>query len=333
MTISTTYPGVYVQELPSLVHNVLPAPTSIAVFVGYSNPYFPNAPFNKAIQLFSFADYQAQYGGFFYAWWLPDYLGWAVNQFFLNGGTTCYVVALQTSQAPQASASANLSASGDTISFSALQPVDDRSGSSLQGLPMSVKISNLTTTTVTDDTADYVVTYGPAPNSTYAVVETYRQVTLANLASPTTNPLLASKLVSVTVNPNPPTGLGLDLGASSATLALTYGTEPTTSGAISASDFTTVFQDYQPLDTVPVFNILAVPGMDYFNTANSGLISQAIAFCERKRAMFVIDTPSSSDTTDHFDAKDLVQNTSNITSMPTSINAAVYYPWLQITHP
>ena len=39
MTVMTSYPGVYIQELPSLVHTITPAPTSIAVFVGYTHPF------------------------------------------------------------------------------------------------------------------------------------------------------------------------------------------------------------------------------------------------------------------------------------------------------
>jgi hypothetical protein len=89
MAVTTSYPGVYIQELPSLVHSITPAPTSVAVFVGYTHPFAtPAANYLNAIQLFSFADYQANFGGLFYWPWLPDYVGQAVYQFFLNGGQT-----------------------------------------------------------------------------------------------------------------------------------------------------------------------------------------------------------------------------------------------------
>src|ERR1039457_4905314 len=99
MTVTTSYPGVYIQELPSLTHSITPAPTSIAVFVGYTHPFLtPQANYLKAIQLFSTADYQANFGGFFFSPWLPDYMGQAVYQFFLNGGPSCYVVGLPAVQ-------------------------------------------------------------------------------------------------------------------------------------------------------------------------------------------------------------------------------------------
>jgi uncharacterized protein len=135
MSVTTSYPGVYIQELPSLVHNIQPAPTSIAVFVGYTNPFFSSplfptqyGQFGQAVQLFSFADYQANFGGFFYSPWLQDYVGQAVYQFFLNGGQTCYVVGLrgQTYYQGTAPSSAEVlaaTASVGGITFTALQPV------------------------------------------------------------------------------------------------------------------------------------------------------------------------------------------------------------------
>jgi phage tail sheath protein FI len=133
MTVTTSYPGVYIQELPSLVHSIQPAPTSIAVFVGYTHPYAtPPANYKTAIQLFSFADYQANFGGLFYSPWLPDYVGQAVFQFFQNGGPTCYVVGIKaqtylTGSAKIAPAEgteiANATAVIGGITFTALQPV------------------------------------------------------------------------------------------------------------------------------------------------------------------------------------------------------------------
>ena len=38
MPITPTYPGVYIEELPSSSHTILAAPTSITAFVGYTHP-------------------------------------------------------------------------------------------------------------------------------------------------------------------------------------------------------------------------------------------------------------------------------------------------------
>ena len=94
MSVSLSYPGVYIQELPSSSHAIVPAPTSIAVFVGYSHP-FQTQSFNVAQQCFSFNDYQTYFGPLFSSGLVDASLPRAVYNFFLNGGSTAWVVGLQ----------------------------------------------------------------------------------------------------------------------------------------------------------------------------------------------------------------------------------------------
>ena len=103
-----TYPGIYIEELSSNAHTIAAAPTSIAVFVGYTHP-FKTRQFNKPIQIFSFTDYQRYFGGFFRNEYfrcrgsLFGDVAQAVNQFFLNGGSRrAYVVGLLSQKATQA---------------------------------------------------------------------------------------------------------------------------------------------------------------------------------------------------------------------------------------
>ena len=59
MTVTTSYPGVYIEELPNLTHSIVPSPTSIAVFVGYTHPFLtPAANYKTAIPVASAADYR-----------------------------------------------------------------------------------------------------------------------------------------------------------------------------------------------------------------------------------------------------------------------------------
>src|SRR5215472_5703215 len=121
MPVRPTYPGIYIQEAPSAVHTITPAPTNIAVFIGYTHPLKTKpANFGKAVQIFGFPDYQREFGGFLrsraYAiagasQWITNRtvnyadpltapelsfgdMASAVSQFFLNGGTQAYVVGL-----------------------------------------------------------------------------------------------------------------------------------------------------------------------------------------------------------------------------------------------
>ena len=64
MPVSYSYPGIYIQELPLSTHTITPAPTSITAFVGYTHPW-KTAAFNTAVQLFSFSDYEANFGGLY----------------------------------------------------------------------------------------------------------------------------------------------------------------------------------------------------------------------------------------------------------------------------
>jgi phage tail sheath protein FI len=94
MSASYSYPGIYVQELPSSSHAIVPAPTSIAAFVGYSHP-FKTQSFNTAQEIFSFNDYVTYFGPLFSSGVIDASLPRAVYQFFLNGGSSAWVVGLQ----------------------------------------------------------------------------------------------------------------------------------------------------------------------------------------------------------------------------------------------
>src|SRR5215470_13272398 len=81
-----TYPGVYIEEIPSAVHTITGVATSIAAFVGWA----PAGPTRKATLVQSFSDFANQFGGLD----SRSLLGYSVNQFFGNGGQQAYIVRL-----------------------------------------------------------------------------------------------------------------------------------------------------------------------------------------------------------------------------------------------
>jgi phage tail sheath protein FI len=83
---SFTYPGVYIEELSSGQHTITGVATSIGAFVGWA----PQGPVTEATLVESWSDYVAQFGGLDTRSWL----GYAVNQFFANGGSECYIIRL-----------------------------------------------------------------------------------------------------------------------------------------------------------------------------------------------------------------------------------------------
>jgi Bacteriophage tail sheath protein len=84
MPVVPTYPGVYIEEIPSGVHTITGVATSIAAFIGYTE----QGPVDEAVHIFSFADYERAFGGLT----VDSPLSYAVQQFFTNGGTEAYVV-------------------------------------------------------------------------------------------------------------------------------------------------------------------------------------------------------------------------------------------------
>jgi phage tail sheath protein FI len=342
MTVTPTYPGVYIEELPSTSHTITPAPTSVAAFVGYTHPlktkHAGTTP-SPAIELFSFSDYQNNFGGFFNSPWLPDYVGRAVFQFFLNGGSTAYVVGLTDLSYVAATAQIK---SSPPITLTAREPVGIGSGASAVGIPMQVTISNLQTTEVTDDTADIVITYG-------SQVETYRKVVIGTLydQSPTQPGRLAqSALVTVAAPSSPPTSYplsGSPLGAGKTTIPFTYASPlPTSYSSISSpaglQAIGAVFTDNFPLDKVPIFNLLVIPGI-----TDPNVLAEGVAYAERKRAFYIMDSPPNWDVdTQATDAPPPSSPPSSLESpldglqflpVPVSTNAAIYFPWLKTTDP
>jgi uncharacterized protein len=79
-----SYPGVYIQEVPSGVRTVTSVSTSIAAFIDF----FKQGPVNEAVQIFGMTDFERIYGG------LDDRSegSYAISQFFLNGGSEAHVV-------------------------------------------------------------------------------------------------------------------------------------------------------------------------------------------------------------------------------------------------
>jgi uncharacterized protein len=304
MPVTTSYPGIYIEELPSNAHSVTAAPTSITVFVGYTHPFKTQAAFGAAVRIFNFADYEREFGGLFASASLDSSVAYAVQQFFLNGGSDAYVVGLKPQyrdagpgawhDIPQPTVTIG------TIVFTALEPTDR--------LPMFVTISN-----VSGATGDLVIAYASR-------IETYRNVSLDATSSDFIETRLAnSTLVQVTAGGG---GYGSSMPtASSVPVPMNY-PAPGLLTTFDSADFTAVFQADTPLDKVDVFNLLVIPGV-----ADNGIWSAALAFAERKRAFVILDPPqdaaadaSSSPLPTIGDEMDAI--------VPKSQNGAIYFPYL-----
>lgn len=86
MPVQPTYPGVYIEEISSGVHTITGVATSITAFLGRAK----RGPVNKPVTIESFSDFDRIFGGL----WLESTLGYAVKDFYLNGGNLAVIVRL-----------------------------------------------------------------------------------------------------------------------------------------------------------------------------------------------------------------------------------------------
>jgi len=91
--VQVSYPGVYVQEIPSGVHTITGVSTSIAAFLGRTM----KGPLDRAVRCLSLSDFYRSFGQKPHP---QSDLGGAIRLFFTNGGTDCYVVRLAAGALP-----------------------------------------------------------------------------------------------------------------------------------------------------------------------------------------------------------------------------------------
>jgi phage tail sheath protein FI len=156
---SLTYPGVYVEEIPSGVHTITGVATSITALVGRA----ARGPVNKATTINNLGDFQRIFGGL----WISSMLGFSVGDFFANGGTQAIIVRLYHADPGSPSASPPVAAPETTavltvgaMQFSASSPgmwgndlrvvIDLNNVSADVAASLGVAVADLFNLTVTD---------------------------------------------------------------------------------------------------------------------------------------------------------------------------------------
>jgi phage tail sheath protein FI len=86
MPAALTYPGVYIEEVSSGVHTITGVATSITAFIGRAL----RGPADEPITINNYGDFERVFGGL----WLDSTLGYAVRDFYLNGGSRAIIVRL-----------------------------------------------------------------------------------------------------------------------------------------------------------------------------------------------------------------------------------------------
>lgn len=309
MPVTPTYPGLYIEELPSNAKTITAAPTSITVFAGYTHPFKTKA-FGKAVQIFSMTEYEREFGGLYASGVVDASVAYAVNQFFLNGGSNAYVVGLAARQRDAASADLGAIPQGTvtvgTVRFTAREPIDQ--------VAMNVTVDNLASASAI---ADVTIAYG-------ARAETFRAVSLNPANADFIDKRINGFSSLVTVAPS-----GGAYGATftaGSRIAFTQTLNAAFATSFSPSDFTAVFQADSSLDKVPIFNLLCLPGI-----ADTAVWSAGLNFCERKHAFAILDPPRQAAADDSLAPVPKIADA--ITALPKSTNGGLYFPYLKAPDP
>ena len=160
MPIAPTYPGVYIEEIPSGVRTITGVSTSVTAFVGSTK----KGPINEAVRCLSLSDYERSFGGLD----ATSELSYAVRQFFLNGGSQAWVVRL-AKNALAATATLHNEQSQNVLALAALD--EGKSGNYIE-----VRVDHRTANPAS--TFNLTLNYTSPDNPVENVTETYQNLSM-----------------------------------------------------------------------------------------------------------------------------------------------------------
>jgi uncharacterized protein len=349
MPVTLSYPGVYIEELPSGTHTITGVATSIAAFVGWA----AQGPADQATLVQSWSDFANQFGGLD----ARSYLGYAVNQFFGNGGQQAYIVRLTSGASPASITITGLDlysvpvyplTSPPTLSYVASITTSVAKGAA--GLLLSAANPG-------DWGNNYAVNIQPTPNQGTPHIGRFGLSVLYIDPTGQAKPVAVESFPNLSLDTNDPRYVVniineqshlITAGINGSGLTITNDpTKPATAyvqlqgggpGAVlaptSTKDSPGAFEmalnldglsgdtGVHHLDKVPLFNLLCVPG-----EIDPATISELQAYCVSEHAFLIVDSQSN-------DTFVSLQNgpDSRITGS-NSTNSAFYFPWINVFDP
>lgn len=275
MPSALTYPGVYVEEIPSGVRTITGVATSIAAFVGAAR----RGPTDEPVTINSFADYERIFGGLS----VDSTMSYAVRDFYLNGGSQAIIVRLSNGTA------ATFNAIGG-LALSAKNP-------GVWGESLRVRI--------THNAADATLYNIVIRDTATGTEERFINVSNSHASPRSPDKVLGqgSTLVDVTAlpanNTSPPAHVPVPSGdpfannapPNSFTQANTDGDEGGPLGDANYQGNLVQKTGIHALRNTDIFNLLCLPPMSRANDVGN-VLSAALALCVERRAMLLVDPPN-----------------------------------------
>jgi phage tail sheath protein FI len=338
MPTTFTYPGVYVEEIPSGVRTIVGVSTSDTAFVDF----FPRGPMERPVRITGMEDFNRRFGGLH-----PDSeASYALAQYFLNGGQIAWVV--RVSGGPELSP-AELAFGGGGGSPASARLVLEAANPGGWGKNLQAAIDHQTRDPSNTHEFNLVVRELDDADTPKAVVasEIHR-----NLSTETTSARNAKAVVnqesalvrvtSIGAGPRPPeshAGVGVtgsdvigdvdDEADVFTTFGAPAGGGEVTDGLVPDRDaFTRGFAALQAL-APEIFNILCIPAASNLDQGtHAAVVADAAKLCRDKRAFLIVDLPSDVDTLDGLEAW-VADHGDNLRTK----DAAVYFPRIEIADP
>jgi uncharacterized protein len=333
MPVTPTYPGVYIEEVPSGVRTITGVATAITAFVGRAL----RGPIDEPMIINSYADFERIFGGL----WADSSLGYAVRDFYLNGGSQAVIVRLYHADPGDPSATppvspprtkARLNAGGFALEAASpgewgnyLRARVDHVTRPLQPGEAADSLFNLTVrddkTGITEIFRNLSITAGH-PHQADKVLQNESQLVRAS-APPSTLP---------TAHPRPSAGQDPMADNTPATNSKVSAADVASNGReLHRDDFIgagkeAAKQGLYALDNTDLFNILCLPPYLSTGDVDSALLGEAGTYCERRRAMLLIDPPTD------WQTKDTARTGVGLIDT-TSKNAALFFPRLRQPNP
>jgi phage tail sheath protein FI len=318
MSVQPTYPGVYVQEIPSGVRTIIGVATSITAFIGSAL----KAPANQPVTINSFSDFERTFGGL----WVKSMLGYAVKDFYLNGGSQAIIVRVENGATPS---TINLPTIGSPLGTLVLKAASNGSwGNSLKvsvnyqtkDADSAVPDKRLFNLTVFEDidggvkeTFLNVSTNVNDPRFVTRVLQQSSVLVRVNGVVPANRPV-----ASVPLNP-PGSGFSAVAAAGGSdgvdlTAAQYLGSEVNKTGIYA-------------LKNVDLFNLLCIPPPIRGGDTDVQVYKQAMKLCVSKRAVLLVDSPSAWEASAANAPANAIAGLGALgLNGPDSRNAALYFP-------
>lgn len=368
MPVTPTYPGVYVEEIPSGVRTIVGVATSITAFIGRTL----RGPTDKSIMINNYGDFERIFGGL----WVESSLGYAVRDFYLNGGSQAVIVRLyhadpgdpqanppvpgKPSKSKVTAGSVQLEAAYEGKWGANLRAIVDTNVSDEVAQRMGLTKADLFNLTVRDAgpngiTERYLnVSYKDSPRRVDKILEAESRLVRWDSASPldpNNPPAITADSDAVTkaekdladkkkAVPQVPA----DIAAAETALnnakkamedAVSDGLALTKAGDFTPNNAQTDKKGLYALEQLfardGLFNLLCIPPYLASGDIDPALISDAASYCEMRRAMLIVDPPSN--WIDKSSARDKFTDPNNDNVGIRSRNAALFFPRLLQPNP